>query len=112
MNSYSVNRFIPLMALVIVLSVPTDYALAGDPRYTNRHPQPWPHPMTVNPYYPGPGIISGYSDYPGYYRRGWPQWYIRGRVNRFGDYRLDIKLRGISHYDMYRAWLLINAYRY
>jgi len=51
---------------------------------------------------PGPGSVRGY----GYTQ---PKWFIRGRVNRFGDYRIDVRLRGVSQQDMYYAWLLYNS---
>jgi len=76
---------------------------------------PYAYPDPYHAYTPG----YGYA-YPGYWQppghgAGWygyaePRWYMRGRMNRYGDYRIDIKLRHISMFDMYQMWLLFNGY--
>ncbi len=78
----------------------------------------WFQNYPVAPYYsPTPYYSSGppaFAAWPGvgqgYYGYTQPQWYIHGYVNRYGDYRLDIKLRNVSQYDLYKAWLLYQYY--
>lgn len=97
-----------LAALTVALclsAAPLNAARAWNPGYG------------YSPVYPyAPGYWQGY---PGYWLQtpgnGWhgytePRWYMRGRMNRYGDYRIDIKLRDISMYDMYMMWLLYNGY--
>jgi len=77
--------------------------------YTHYY-QPYAH--TPYPYFARPYPRFGPRPYPGtarWYGYAQPKWSIRGRVNRFGDYRVDVKLRGISQQDMYHAWLLYNS---
>ena len=84
-------------------------------------------PLTASAWYPVysyPGFFA--EPYPGYYgvpyaTGGWPggsvylrpRAYVHGYIDRFGNFRLDIKLRNISRYDLYQAWLwyLQSGYR-
>jgi len=63
-----------------------------------------------------PGYWQGYPGYwPGGHGTYWhgsagPRWYMRGRMNRYGDYRIDVRVRDVSMRDMYLMWLLYNGY--
>ena len=102
--------------MVLMLSSASAFALnfAQHPAYT-RSPyfsgapiyQPYSYPYVGRPfpYYAGPGGLQGH--YSGYAK---PRIYMRARVNRYGDYRFDIKLRGVSQYDLVKAWWLLQQY--
>lgn len=68
---------------------------------------PDPYGPGVYPYNAWPGALRGY--YSGYAR---PRMYMRGYIDRNGQYRFDIKLRNISQYDLYNAWLLYQQLGY
>lgn len=59
------------------------------------------------PYFAGPGLLQGY-----HYGYVAPRWAMRGRINRYGDFRLDIKARDVNWRDLYTAWLLYQQYGY
>ena len=96
--------------LVIGMLLPLR-VFAGYPEYAYM-PYYQPYSQVPYPHFTRPGSSPGYGSPQGLRRYGYtkPQWYVRGRVNRFGDYRVDIKLRGLSQRDMYYAWLLYNYY--
>lgn len=72
--------------------------------------QPYPVPSGYRGWsQPHPAWGGNYHGYTGY---GQPRWAIRGRISPYGDYRFDVKLRGVSKYDIYKAWLLYNYYSY
>ena len=96
------HMFISLI-LTLLLVLQAMPALAWYPGYAYR-----PQPYAVPPYQYYPDTRF----YPGYYGYAQPRWHVRGRMNRYGDYRVDVKLRDISQYDMYQIWLLYNTYRY
>ena len=68
------------------------------------------------PYWSAPTYWYGYPDYwQALPNAGWqgyahPRWYMRGRMNRYGDFWFDIKIRNASMLDMYSMWLLFNGY--
>jgi len=71
-----------------------------------------PYPPYAQPYAGGPWPYYGNQGYaPGYYGHVQPRISIRGRINRYGDYRMDMKIRGMSTQDMYQAWLWYNYLR-
>lgn len=62
----------------------------------------WYQPYGYAPY-------SLYEDYApgfGYYGYMQPRWQLHGHISRYGDYRIDLNVQGLSRYDMYRAWLM------
>jgi len=105
-------RTVAVSALVLLMLAPGRiYAWYRDYPYA---PYYQPYVQTPYPYFAEPyprfgrwwGPRSRSARWYGYAQ---PKWSIRGRVNRFGDYRVDVKLRGISQQDMYYAWLLFNS---
>ena len=79
----------------------------------------YPSSPYANPYRAyAPEYVRPYPYYwrgthrPGFYGYTQPRWYMRGRMNRYGDYRVDIRVRNINMADMYTAWLLFNNYGY
>lgn len=97
-------------ALVILLLSPR-LVLAWQQGYPYA-PYYQPYQQMPYPYFTGPRPRLGPGPRLGSVRNygyAQPKWSVRGRVNRFGDYRIDIKLRGVSQYDMYRVWLLYNS---
>jgi hypothetical protein len=87
--------------LLFVLSVTTAWAW-------------YPISPYANPYYTYPGYYPGYPTYwqdirgPRFYGYAQPRWYMRGRMNRYGDFRFDVKLRDFSMADLYYAWWMFN----
>jgi len=102
-SRYTQKQLFIALALTLLLVLLAMPALAWYPNYTYR-----PYPYASPPYQ----YYSNTQFAPGYYGYTQPSWYVRGRMNRYGDYRVDVKLRGISQHDMYQLWLLYNAYRY
>ena len=72
----------------------------------------------ANPYYAYPAYYPGYPNYwydlrgPRYYGYAQPRWYMHGRMNQYGDFRFDVKLRDFSMDDLYYAWWMFNNYGY
>jgi len=114
------KKYLLIVTILLVVRVlSAEPVVAGYPGY-GYAPYYQHYSQTPYPYFGGAGTGIGTrqgfrpelrsspaQSYYGY--RQPPRWLIRGRINRFGDYRVDIKLRGISQYDMYRAWLLYNS---
>ena len=94
--------------LLAIVAVNT--AQAWYPSHPYRYPNTY---QLYSPYYSGPYPNYWYGTrgprFSGYTQ---PRWYMRGRMNRYGDYRVDVKVRDISMYDIYLAWLLFNGYGY
>jgi len=99
--------------LVILTLSSSGYVFAWQQGYPNVYaPYYQRYSQIPYPYFTGPRSRFGPGPRPGSVRSygyAQPKWSVRGRVNRFGDYRVDIKLRGVSQYDMYRVWLLYNS---
>ena len=63
-----------------------------------------PYWRTFRPQYYPPYAYPFYSA---------PQWSARGFVNPYsGEYHINVKVRNISRYDMYRIWLLYRGAGY
>jgi len=91
--------------LVMMLLLPVQLMAWYPNQYYQPYSRPYPHPYMKMPhsnFYTGPGWQ--------HYRYRKPQWMVRGRINRFGGYYFEVKLRGVSQYDLYRAWLLYQRY--
>ena len=86
-----------LLMMVLLLSPSMAYAW---------HPAQVPGPG----YYPGaqyyPPYGFGYGPYPYHYGYTGPRMYMRGFIDRNGEYRIDVRLRNLSQYDLYNAWWL------
>jgi hypothetical protein len=108
MNRQTNKRLIASVATAVVLFALSVSAWAWYPSY--------PY---VNPYYAYPGYYSPAYPYyrgdmggTGFYGYAEPQWYMRGRMNRYGDFRFDLRLRNFSMADFYNAWLFFNSAGY
>jgi hypothetical protein len=88
----------------IVASVAAMCLLVVVPVTSHGWEDPYPYPPG---YYDMPGYGNNFGNWYAYTQ---PRWYLRGRMNRYGDYQIDVKLRDISMYDMYLMWLLYNGY--
>lgn len=92
--------------VLFVLSVPAVWAWYPSYPYANPY---YAYPGNYPPAYPYSwGDMRG----PGFYGYAEPQWYMRGRMNRYGDFRFDLRLRNFSMADLYNAWLFFNSAGY
>jgi len=72
-----------------------------------------PYLPYAQPYVGGPWSYLGNQGYaPGYYGYIQPRVYIHGRINRYGDYRMDMMIRGLSRKDIDQAWLWYDYMKY
>ena len=100
------KRMLVALTVVLLLSAMImNRAWAWYPNYG--YPQPPYYPYTYNNWQGYPGYWSD-GENTGWYGYAQPQWYFRGRMNRYGDYRIDFRLRNISMFDMYTLWMLAN----
>ena len=93
------NKLKLVVVLAVLCMMQTAYAWYLSPGY-----QPY-SPYFANGPWPGYGNY-GYA--PGYRGYAQPRIHIRGRINRYGDYWMNFRIRGISKQDMYTAWLWYN----
>lgn len=111
MNRHIIKWVMPAAAtIVVILMLSPGYVFAWYPDYPYT---PYFQPYSRTPYPIGPESRFGPRPWPprGYYGYAQPKWSMRGRINRYGDYHFNIKLRGVSQHDLYRAWLLFRYYR-
>ena len=90
--------FCALVPRAFAWSSPFPYA-GPYPAYPGYYTRAYPHSW---------GAISE----PYYYGYGPPRWYVRGRFNRYGDFRVDVRIRDFSMADLYTMWWLFNTYGY
>lgn len=68
------------------------------PGFTDR-PGPW---LNYPGYYPGYGPYYGYRQ---------PRWDFYGRINRYGDYDFEFRMKNFNMNDLYHAWQLFRYYQ-
>ena len=113
MQVYVHKWILPAVATILmILMLSPGPVFAWYPEYPYA-PYYQPYSRIPYPYYSGPDSRFGSRMWPRqrYYGYTQPKFFMRGRINRYGDYHIDIRLRGVSQHDMYRAWLLYQYYR-
>jgi hypothetical protein len=102
------KRVLTGLLLMMLMFLPS-LTMAWHPGFPSRAPYygPYPYGSGMYPYYEGPGVLRGY-----HFNYARPRMYMRGYIDRNGEYRFDVKMRNISQYDLYNAWLLYQQLGY